>query len=186
MHKEEKQMKRLIAASLTGIMLLSPFTAFAFEPIDAYVGDEWSTTIDGLQIVKDSDGKDAVAVIMTYTNTGSKAESPMSTMIYRAYQDGKELELAYVDSDNKVPVEGSSITSVFDGASVQFAEYFVLQSSTPEIKFQADSFASDGELITLSLEDAGAELETEPDYEQMYNDLLEKYNALLEKYGETE
>jgi hypothetical protein len=107
-------------------------------------------------------------------------------MIYRAYQDGKELELAYVDSDNKVPVEGSSITSVFDGASVQFAEYFVLQSSTPEIEFQADSFASDGELITLSLEDAGAELETEPDYEQMYNDLLEKYNALLEKYGETE
>ena len=28
--------------------------------------------------------------------------------------------------------------------------------------------------------------ETEPDYEQMYNDLLVKYNALLEKYGETE
>ena len=41
-------------------------------------------------------------------------------------------------------------------------------------------------MLTLSLNDAGLEIETEPDYEQMYNDLLVKYNALLEKYGETE
>lgn len=179
-------MKKLIATVLTGMIILSPITAFAFEPIDAFVCDEWSTTIDGLQIVKDSDGKDTVGIILTYTNTGSEPNSPMGTMIYRAYQDGKELERAYVNADDKIPLDGSSITEVFDGSSVQFAEYFILGSGNPEIKFKADSFSEDGELITLSLEDAGAELETEPDYEQLYNDLLVKYNALLEKYGETE
>lgn len=179
-------MKKLLALAITGIMLLTPITASAFEPITAYEGDEWSTTIDGIQLVKDHDGKDAVAIIMTYTNTGSEPNSAMSTMLYYAYQDGKELGSTYTDSDNEVDVEGDSITDVFDGASVQFAEYYVLQSDNPEIKFQASSFDGDGEMLTLSLNDAGLEIETEPDYEQMYNDLLIKYNALLEKYGETE
>ena len=179
-------MKKLIALTITGIMLLTPLSAFAFEPITAFEGDEWSTTIDGIQLVKDHDGNDAVAFIMTYTNTGSEPKSPLSTMMYSAYQDGKELEDTYADSDNKVEVEGDSYTEVFDGASIQFAEYYILQSNNSEIKFQARSFAGDGEMLTLSLTDAGFESETEPDYEQMYNDLLVKYNALLEKYGETE
>ena len=179
-------MKKLIALVVTGIMLLTPITASAFEPINAYEGDEWSTTIDGIQLVKDHDGNDALAVIMTYTNTGSEPKSPLSTMIYSAYQDGKALESTYTDSDNKVDVDGTSYTDVFDGASVQFAEYYALQSDNTEIKFQARSFDGDGEMLTLSLEDAGAEIEEKPDYEQLYNDLLVKYNALLEKYGETE
>lgn len=179
-------MKKLIALAITGVMLLPPLSAFAFEPISAYEGDKWSTTIDGIQLVKDHDGNDAVAFIMTYTNTGSEPKSPLSTMIYSAYQNGKELEGTYTDSDNKIDVEGDSYTEVFDGSSVQFAEYYVLQSDTPEIKFQARSFDGDGEMLTLSLNDAGLEVEKEPDYEQMYNDLLVKYNALLEKYGETE
>ena len=179
-------MKKLSAFAIAGVMVLTPLTAFAFEPMDAYVGAEWSTTVDGIQIVKDHDGNDAVAIIMTFTNTGSEPKSPMATMIYSAYQDGKSLEYTYTDADNKVDVEGDSITDVFDGASVQFAEYYVLQSNNPEIKFQAKSFDGDGELLTLSLDDAGAELEAAPDYEQLYKDLLIKYNALLEKYGETE
>lgn len=180
-------MRRKLFAMLTaGMVAAAPLTAFAFEPIDAFVGSEWSTTIDGLQLVEDHDGKAAVAIILTYTNTSSEPQSALSTMIFHAYQDGKSLEGTYTDPDHKVDVGGDSMTEVFDGASVQFAEYFLLQSDTTEIQFKADSFVGDGELITLSLEDAGIELETELDYEQMYNDLLEKYNALLEKYGETE
>jgi hypothetical protein len=179
-------MKKLIALAVTGVMLLSPLSAFAFEPITAFNDDELSMTIDDIQVVKDHDGNNAVAIIMTYTNTGAEPKSAMSTMLYNAYQGGKQLEFTYADSDNKVEVEGDSYTEVFDGASVQFAQYYVLQSDNPEIKFQASSFHSDGDMLTLSLDDAGLESETEPDYEQMYNDLLVKYNALLEKYGETE
>lgn len=179
-------MKKLMAITIISIMLLSPLSALAFEPITVYKGDVWSTTIDGIQIVKDHDGNDAVAIIMTYTNTGSEPKSPLSTMIYHAYQDGKMLESTYTDPDNKIDVEGDSYTDVFGGASVQFAEYYTLQSDNPVISFQANSFDGDGEMLELSLEDADWEIEAKPDYEQMYNELLAKYNALLEKYGETE
>lgn len=179
-------MKKLITLTLAGVLALTPLSAFAFEPVTAYDDGTWKTTVDGLQVVKDIDGKDAVALILTFTNSDSEPDSAMSTMLFKAYQDGKQLETTYTDSDNEVEVEGDSYTDVFGGASVQFAEYYILESNSPELNFQADSFNEDGEMITLSLEDAGFEVETEQDYEQLYNDLLIKYNALLEKYGETE
>lgn len=98
------------------------------EADDAFRDDfsEYDVTIDGSRQTKDYEGNPALLVDFTFTNNGDEPESFVFAATPKAYQNGVELEEAYLlESDS-----GNSMKNVKPGKSIGVQQAFVLKNKS--------------------------------------------------------
>ena len=83
-----------------------------------------AVTIDGAKLGTDYSGNEVVIVTYTFTNVSSDdAESFLFSCVEEVYQNGVELEKAYIVDG----LEGSSDTKVKAGASYTLQQAYLIQ-----------------------------------------------------------
>ena len=55
--------------------------------------------LDGVKVIKDYDGNDALEINYTFTNKQEEATSALVGVCIDGYQNGKQMEIAIVDTD---------------------------------------------------------------------------------------
>lgn len=94
---------------------------------------EYHVTIDGAKFSKDYDGNPAIIVTCTWTNNSDETTCAMSELIARAYQNGVELESAFMTGDD---FDANTLTNLRPGASTQIQYAFELDGSSAPVEFE--------------------------------------------------
>lgn len=103
---------------------------------------EYDVTIDGFRRVVDYEGKPALQVDFTFTNNSSKAQSFAFAVSSKAFQDGTELEDAFLsDSDAE-----NSIKDIKPGKSIKVQETYLLDGKA-EVTVEVTELISLDEVV---------------------------------------
>ncbi len=150
-------MKKLTAIILTAIMIFS-FAACSGagkddDPNLIKIGD-YQAVYKGSEIVKNSDGNDALVATYDYTNNSKEAQSFEWSMYYTVTQGDKELEYTtiFVSEDSFDTLDESARQDVAPGESLEVKMTYKLNDlTTPvEIKF-SDLLESETDSLTIDL-----------------------------------
>ena len=87
------------------------------------------------EILKDSDGNDAIAIHLTYTNKSDKSEAFDWSFFYTAYQNGEELEYAviFVSEDSFDTLGEDNYTEVDPGKSLDVTLTYTLKDLSTDV-----------------------------------------------------
>lgn len=103
-----------------------------------YVGD-YDVSIVSHDIVKDYDGNDAILLTIGFTNYSNKTASYLGEISLDLFQDGIELETAFLSSDVERD-SWSSMRNVRPGAGIAVQVGYVLSSKTAPIEIEIEEF----------------------------------------------
>lgn len=90
-------------------------------------------------IIKDNSENDVLRIVLEYTNLQEEASSYALAASDKAYQDGIQLESAYIYNDDEVE---DSFTEIKKGASIQVATYYKLRNLDTDVEFEVSEFLS--------------------------------------------
>lgn len=83
--------------------------------------------LDGVKVIKDYDGNDALEINYTFTNKQEEATSALVGVCIDGYQNGKQMEIAIVDTD-----EFNEQTNLKKGITQDNCKnYYVLSDDSP-------------------------------------------------------
>ena len=91
------------------------------------------------KLAKTYDGKDAIIINIKYTNNSEDAQSYMTSMIGKAFQDGVELSSAIIMDTDAYDAE-SQMKEVKKGASIDVQVAYELSNTTSDIEFEVEEF----------------------------------------------
>lgn len=102
------------------------------------IGD-FGVEITGAALAQDYEGNLAIVISYVWTNNSEDTTSPMAEVIESAFQDGIELETAFI-ADDEVYDSGSSMKEVRPGASLEVQAAYTLDSETSVVEFEIEEF----------------------------------------------
>lgn len=109
---------------------------------DAYqqaTDSSYAVTIDSCKQTKDYNGKASVVITYTWTNNSDKAQAFYTTISDKAFQDGVELETAYLTSGESAE---NSTKEIKPGKSIQVKQAFVLDSKKEPVTVEVSEIFS--------------------------------------------
>lgn len=92
------------------------------------------------EVVKDWEGKDALEVVVAFTNHKEEAVSYMLAAADKAFQDGVQLEPAIVTEKAEGLVD--TLTEVKKDTPVQVAVYYALRNTDSDVEFEVQELFS--------------------------------------------
>lgn len=99
----------------------------------------YAVTIDSCKQAKDYNGKACVVITYTWTNNSDKAQAFYTTISDKAFQDGVELETAYMTSGESTE---NSTKEIKPGKSIQVKQAFVLDSKKEPVTVEVSEIFS--------------------------------------------
>ena len=117
------------------------------------VGD-YTALYTGYEIMKDSDGNDAIAIHLTYTNNSDAAEMFDWAFTYHAYQNDAELPFAviFVSEDSYEVLSESTLTEVAPGESLDVTLTYGLNDLNSDVTVDFEELLGDAEdSLTIKL-----------------------------------
>ena len=140
-------MKKLTAIILTAIMIFS-FAACGGagkdgDPNLIKIGD-YQAVYKGSEIVKDSDGNDALVATYDYTNNSKETQSFEWSMFYTVTQGDSELEYTtvFVDEESYDMLDESTRQDVAPGESLEVKMTYKLNDLTTPVEIKHTSLNS--------------------------------------------
>ena len=94
------------------------------------IGDYY-VTVDSAKTTEDRDGNPVMIITCTWTNNSDETTSAVMSLIARAYQNGVELDSAYMIDD----FDSNTMTNLRPGASTQVQYAFELDGSSSAVEF---------------------------------------------------
>lgn len=94
---------------------------------------DYAVTIDGCVTTQDYSGAPAAVVTFTFTNNSDRAQSPLSAVHCKAFQNGVQLDTAITPSGDS----GKSLNEVKPGGTITFDQSYALEDMsdlTVEVK----------------------------------------------------
>lgn len=120
------------------------------------VGDlgNFHAEIKGAVLTKDHEGKPVIVVTYAWTNNSEDTTSAMISMYEKAFQDGVQLERAYLF--NNPDYESNSDKDVRPGTTIDIQSAFTLTSETSPVEFElTEAFSFSDEKLTMDFDPAG-------------------------------
>lgn len=106
---------------------------------------DYAVSIDDCILTKDYEGNAVALVTFTFTNNSDSAQMYDIALIDRAYQDGIQLEGAYVmDKDSEQKLLDNAMKNIQPGKSLQIGQAYMLDDKSTDLSVQVQ------ELISLS------------------------------------
>ena len=147
-----KKSKKTIIAALAMVLMLV-FTACASEEEGDAAGEEsapadsgtlgaYEVVIKDYELVKDYDGNDAIAIYYDFTNNGEEAMAFDVAFIYKAFQNGVELEYTsvYVDEESFEAMNDSLMTEIKPGVTLEVISTHKLNDTTGAVEVEVEEF----------------------------------------------
>ena len=122
-------MKKQILLGTALFSLAFSLTSFA-DPLATLETEKGNVSIVGFTTATDSDGNNCFVGLFEYENTTDESNAPWLDYAFYAYQDGIELEHAYIYNFSYEDFK-SSDTNVRPGATLKFYELFLLTGDGP-------------------------------------------------------
>lgn len=97
--------------------------------------------IESARIGKDYDGNPTIFVTYNFTNNGSENASFLWSVSDIAFQDGVQLESAFVYSDDQYD-SGASSLEIKPGATITLEQAYVLRNTTSPVDIEVTEFIS--------------------------------------------
>ena len=119
---------------------------------DGVLGDYTCVIKDAYQTT-DYEGNDAVVVTFDFTNNSTEAISFDVALYATVYQDGVELDYAYIGDDE---IDNSSYTDIKPGTTLEVCEAYELRNTTSDIEVEVEelfSLTDEKVCATFSFED---------------------------------
>ena len=114
----------------------------AAEESDANIGD-YSVTIDSCRMAKDYEGNKVVIVKYTYKNVNSDDATAFDiAFMDRAYQNGVELNKAYVLDDSADYNYDNQSKAIKKGASLEVEVAYELNDTTTDVDVEVEELIS--------------------------------------------
>lgn len=108
---------------------------------------DFDVQIHDYTIADDYAGDSAIIISYTFTNNSDENASASVNLICSAYQNGVELESAYL-TDDSIHSAGDSLKDVQPGASMEITEAFKLTSDTAPVEFEvSEAFAFSDDML---------------------------------------
>lgn len=105
---------------------------------DGVLGDYTCVIKDAYQTT-DYEGNDAVVVTFDFTNNSTETISFDVALYAAVYQDGVELDYAYIGDDE---IDNSSYTDIKPGTTLEVCEAYELRNTTSDIEVEVEEFFS--------------------------------------------
>lgn len=101
------------------------------------------------EIIKDYEGKPALVIYLAFTNNSEDAASYMFSMMPKAFQNGVELESAFVTSE--IPEYNNSQKEIKPGVSLDVCSIYKLDDKTSDVEFEISELISfsDDKIVEL-------------------------------------
>ncbi len=112
------------------------------------LGDYW-VEIKDVNLTKDDDGKDSIALTLIYTNKGKEPHSYLWTVAARAFQDGTELESnefnIFTDVENLTTLLDDQMTDVQPEENIELKISFALNDKEEPVEVSFSGLLSNKE-----------------------------------------
>jgi len=118
---------------------------------------DYSVEIGELETIQDYDGNPAILIGLSFTNNSSENASVSLSLLCNAYQNGVELETAFI-TDSSVYNAQDSLKNVQPGGSISLKQAYSLTSDTAPVEFEvSEAFSFNGNKIgkTFEISDGG-------------------------------
>lgn len=147
-----KKSRKAIMAVLA-MMLMLVFTACSSEEESGSGSEEsassdsgalgaYEVVIKDYELVKDYDGNDAIAIYYDFTNNGEESASFDIAFIYKAFQNGVELEstTVYLDEESFDMMDESTMTEIKPGVTLEVISTHKLNDSAGAVDVEVEEF----------------------------------------------
>lgn len=98
-----------------------------------------SIEIGDFKLSKTYEGKDAIIINMKYTNNNEDAQSYMTSMLGKAFQDGVELSYAIIMDTDSYDAE-TQMKEVKKDTSIDVQVAYELSNTTSDVEFEVEEF----------------------------------------------
>lgn len=105
---------------------------------------DYYVEIKDAALAKDTDGNPAIIITYNWTNNSDKTTSEAAVLYGKAFQDGIQLEPAFVLDSDVYTDAGNSMKEIRPGASLTVQSAYVMTSESSPVEFEVT------ELISLS------------------------------------
>ena len=122
-------MKKLLFPLMIASIFIFAVSAHA-EPLDTLTTEDGNVSIIGFTTAEDNDGNPCFVALLQYENTTNESAAPFLLFNEKAYQDGIELESAYIYNFSYENFK-SSDTNVRPGGTLNYYELFKIDSGSP-------------------------------------------------------
>ncbi|MBE6927483.1 MAG: DUF5067 domain-containing protein [Ruminococcaceae bacterium] len=115
---------------------------------------KYTALYTGYEIMKDSEGNDAIAIRLTYTNNSEEAEKFDWAFTYHAYQNDAELPFAviFVSEDSYDVLSESTRTEVAPGESLEVTLTYTLSDLNSDVTVNFEELLGDAkDSLTIKL-----------------------------------
>lgn len=112
---------------------------------------DYDCVVKGAQLTKDYEGKDAVIITYEFTNNSSEAASFDTALMDYVYQNGIELESAYLSDDD---IDVFDDTKIKPGVTKETKKAYILNDTTNSLEVEITeffSFTNDKIVTTIEL-----------------------------------
>lgn len=112
---------------------------------------DYEIKFTGFSLSKDYEGKDVIIVSYDFTNNSDEADAAIFALTIKAYQDGVELETAFVLENEDIDNATKEIKS---GVTLNCCSAFVLDNTSSSVEFEASeliSFSDDVIAVTYDI-----------------------------------
>lgn len=112
---------------------------------------DYAIKFTGFSLSKDYEGKDVIIVSYDFTNNSDEAEAAIWAVNIKAFQDGVELETAFVLDNDDID---NSTKEIKSGVTLSCCSAFVLDNTSSSVEFEASeliSFSDDVIAVTYDI-----------------------------------
>ncbi len=128
----------------------------AEEPTAEGVGDlgDFHVEVKSAVLTKDHDGAPVIVITYAWTNNSEDTTSAMVSIYEKAFQDGVQLESAFL-FDNPNYDSGTSSKDVRPGTTLDIQRAFVMTSETAPVEFElSEAFSWSDDKLTMEFNPA--------------------------------
>ena len=103
---------------------------------------DYEVVIKSAKVTKDYEGEPAVIVTFEFTNNSDETKSWMTAVSAKAFQDGVELDSAFVSSSNKDYDASNSTKEIKPGATINVQKAYELDNTSSDVEIEVSEWLS--------------------------------------------